>query len=53
VCVCVWSRNLKNEVALARFVENDIRKLVIVSWREVDRIRMDGKSSKEVLVLLE
>jgi len=49
----VWSRNLKNETALARFVENDIRKLGIVSWREVGRIWMDGKSNKEVLVLLE
>jgi hypothetical protein len=45
----VWSRNLKNEAALALFVENDIRKLGIVSWREVGRIRMDEKSNKEVL----
>lgn len=38
---------------MARFVENDIRKLGIVSWREVGRLRMDGKSNKEVLVHLE
>jgi len=38
---------------LALFVENDIRKLGIVSWREVGRVRMDEKSDKEVLVLFE
>ena len=37
---------LKNEAALARFLENDIRKLGIVSWREVGRIRMDEDSNK-------
>jgi hypothetical protein len=42
----VWSRNLKNEAALARFVENDIRRLGIVSWRVVGRIRIDEDSSK-------
>jgi hypothetical protein len=51
----VWSRNLKNEAAFARFVENDIRKLGIVSWREVGRVRMDEDSNKqqgEMFVLL-
>jgi hypothetical protein len=31
---------------LARFVENDIRKLGIVSWGEVGRIRLDEDSNK-------
>ena len=47
MCVCMWSRNLKNEASLARFVANDIRKLDIVSWREVGSIRMDEDSNKE------
>jgi hypothetical protein len=42
----MWSRNFKNEAALARFVENDIRKLGIVGWREVGTIRMDEEGNK-------